>query len=147
MVQRYVYNKIMLRDDCNNDNWKERFLSVLPPHFEEKVRCNIRDRCDWKIPYSEMTHGDLTSLIHFVAMELCTDLNLKEQLKKDQKISCNELGSCCQDFGFPILKPPSTKKTSKEERSGTSAPTRGSSRKKGYSKDNRIKKTSHEDKC
>ena len=30
-----------------------------------------------------MIYGDLTSLIHFVAMELCTDLELKEQLKKD----------------------------------------------------------------
>ena len=54
-----------------------------------------------------MTYGYLTSLIHFVAMELCTDLKLKEQLKKDKKISSNELESFCQDFGFPGLRPPS----------------------------------------
>uniref|UniRef100_UPI00339624F5 hypothetical protein n=1 Tax=Acinetobacter baumannii TaxID=470 RepID=UPI00339624F5 len=79
--------KVMLRDDCKNDYWKERFLSGLPPRFAEKIRSKIRDRCEGKIPYSDMTYGDLTSLIHFVAMELCTDLKLKEQLKKDQKFS------------------------------------------------------------
>ena len=105
--------KVMLRDDCHNDYWKERFLSGLPPHFAENVRSKIRDRCEGKIPYSDMTYGDLTSLIHFVAMELCTDLKLKEQLKKDQKFSSNELGSFCQDFGFPSHKPPSAKKLKK----------------------------------
>ena len=30
--------KVMIREDCNNDYWKERFLSGLPPHFFEKVR-------------------------------------------------------------------------------------------------------------
>ena len=35
--------KVMLRDDCNNDYWKERFLSGLPPHFAKKVRSKVRD--------------------------------------------------------------------------------------------------------
>ena len=116
--------KYIPRDDCNNDYWKERFLSGLPPNFAEKVRSKIRDRCDGKIQYSEMTYGDLTSLIHFVAMELCTDLKLKVHLKKDQKFSSNELGCFCQDFVFPSLKAPSTIKTSKEQLSGKSAPKR-----------------------
>ena len=47
-------------------------------------------------------------------MELCTDLKLKEQLKKDQKFSVSELGSFYQDFGFPILKPPSVRKVSRK---------------------------------
>ena len=70
--------KVMLKDDYNNNYLKERFLSGLPPHFAEKVQSKIRDWCEGKIPYSEMTYGDLTSLVHFVAMELCTDLNLKK---------------------------------------------------------------------
>ena len=87
--------KVMLRDDSNNDYWKERVLCGLPPNFAEKVRFKIRDRCEGEIPYSEMTYEDLTSLIHFVVMEVCTDLKLKEQLRKDKKISINELGSFC----------------------------------------------------
>ena len=102
--------KVMLRDDCNNNYSKERFLSGLPPHFEEKVRCKITDRYEGKIPYSEMTYGDLTSLINFVALDLCTDLKLKKQLKKDQKFSSNELGSFFQDFIIPRSKSPLSKK-------------------------------------
>ena len=118
--------KVMLRDDCNNNYSKERFLSGLPPHFEEKVRCKITDRYEGKIPYSEMTYGDLTSLIHFVDIELCTNLKLTEQLKKDHKFSSNELRSFCQDFGFPSLKPPSSRKISNKERSRKSSPKRRS---------------------
>ena len=99
----------MLREKYNNDYWKERFLSGLPLHFGEKFRSKIRDWCEGKIPYYEMTYGDLTSLIHFVAMELCTDLKLKEQ-----KFWSYEHGSFCQDFGFPSLKPPSAKKVLKK---------------------------------
>lgn len=96
-------NKVMIRPDCNNDYWKERFLSGLPSHFAEKVRTKIRDRCNGKIPYPQLFYGDLTSIINVVAIDLCTDLKLKDQLKRDQKKTAKELGSFCQDFGFPVL--------------------------------------------
>ncbi|TMW96895.1 hypothetical protein EJD97_006586 [Solanum chilense] len=83
--------KLMIREDCNNDYWKEHFLSGLPPHLAEKVRSKIRDRFEGNIPYSQLSYGDLISLINFVAMELCTDLKLKEQLKNYQKFSIFEL--------------------------------------------------------
>ena len=66
---------------------------------------------------------------HFAAMGLCTDLKLKEQLKKDQKFSSNELGSFCEDFGFPSLNPNSSRKISKNERSGKSSPKKRSPKK------------------
>ena len=103
-------------------------LVDYPLIFAEKVQSKIRDRCEGKIPYSKMTYGDLTSLIHFVAMELYTDLKLKEQLKKDKKFSSNELGSFSLDFGSPNLKPPPAKKISKKERSRKSIPKRRSSK-------------------
>ncbi|KAK4706952.1 hypothetical protein R3W88_033489 [Solanum pinnatisectum] len=62
----------MIRSDCNNDYWKERFISGLPTYFTEKVRSKIRDRCEGKIPYSQQVYGDLISLISVVAMELYT---------------------------------------------------------------------------
>ena len=77
-------NKVMIRQDCNNDYWKERFISGLPPHFAEKVRSKIKDRCEGKIPYSLLSYGDLISVVTIVAMELCTDLKLREQLKNDR---------------------------------------------------------------
>ena len=84
-----------------------------------------------------MTYGDLSSLIHFVAMELCTDLNLKEQLKKDQKFSSNMLGSFFQEFGFPSLKLPSAKRLPKIERTKNSSPEKKSSKSKGTSRGKR----------
>ena len=95
--------KVMIREDCNNDYWKERFLSGLPPHFAEKVRSKIRYRCEGKIPYSQLSYGDLISLINFVAMELCTDLKLKEQLKKDQKFQFSNLAAFVKTLDFQFL--------------------------------------------
>lgn len=52
------FAKVMIRSDCNNDFWKERFISGLPPLFAEKVRTKIRDRCEGKISYAHLTYGD-----------------------------------------------------------------------------------------
>lgn len=67
-------NKVMIRTDCNNDYWKARFLSSLPAHFAKKVRTKIRDRCNGKIPYPQLSYGDLISIINVVAIDLCIDL-------------------------------------------------------------------------
>ena len=96
-----------------------------------------------------MTHCDLTSMIDFVAMELCTDLKLHEQLNKDQNFSSNELGSFCQDFGFPSLKSPSSKRLPKIERTKNSSPEKKFCKRKGTSRGKRSKKASHKtsDEC
>nr|XP_025884948.1 uncharacterized protein LOC109119544 [Solanum lycopersicum] len=108
--------KVMIRQDCNNDYWKEHFISGLPSHFAEKVRSKIKDRCEGKIPYNLLSYGDLITVLTIVAMELCTDLKLKEQLNRDKRMTSAELGSFCQDFGFPSLKPPSANKADKNTR-------------------------------
>ena len=138
--------KVMIREDFNNDYWKQRFLSGLPPHFSEKVRSKIRDRCEGKIPYSHISYGDPICLINFVAMELCTDLKLMEQLKKDQKFLVSENGIFYKYFGFQIHKPPSARKVSKKERSGKSPDCKKSPRRKKHLK-KRSKHTSQKDKC
>lgn len=30
-------NKVMIREDCNNDYWRECFLTGLPPYFAKKI--------------------------------------------------------------------------------------------------------------
>lgn len=111
-------SKVMIRPDCSNDYWKERFLSGLPSLFAEKVRTKIRDRYNGKIPYPQLSYGDLIRTINMVATDLCTDLKLEEQLKKDPRKTAHELESFCQDFGFAVLKPPSARKPGKKERRG-----------------------------
>ncbi|KAH0665125.1 hypothetical protein KY285_026331 [Solanum tuberosum] len=93
-------SKVMIRPDCNLDLWKERFISGLPPLFADKVRTKIQDRNNGNIPYGSLTYGDLVSTINIVTLELCTDIKLKHQLKKEQSSSRKELGSFCRDFGF-----------------------------------------------
>ncbi|KAH0675768.1 hypothetical protein KY285_023569 [Solanum tuberosum] len=74
------------------------------------------DRNDGRIPYSQLTYGDLVSTINIIGLELCTDIKLKHQLKKEQSSSRRELGSFCQDFGF-ITPPDRVKKDKKPHRS------------------------------
>ncbi|KAH0689011.1 hypothetical protein KY289_016369 [Solanum tuberosum] len=108
-------SKVMIRPDCNLDFWKERFISGLPPLFADKVRTKIQDRNNGSIPYGNLTYGDLISTINVVALELCTDIKLKQQLKKEQSSSRKELGSFCRDFGF--ITPPDKIKKDKREKS------------------------------
>ncbi|KAH0654226.1 hypothetical protein KY289_031904 [Solanum tuberosum] len=108
-------SKVMIRPDCNLDFWKERFISGLPPLFADKVRTKIQDRNNGNIPYGNLTYGDLVSTINVVALELCTDIKLKHQLKKEQSSSRKELGSFCRDFGF--ITPPDKIKKDKREKS------------------------------
>ncbi|KAH0674514.1 hypothetical protein KY290_024788 [Solanum tuberosum] len=75
-----------------------------------------KDRNDGRIPYSQLTYGDLVSTINIVGLELCTDIKLKHQFKKEQSFSGRELGSFCQDFGF-ITPPDRVKKDKKPHRS------------------------------
>ncbi|KAH0775051.1 hypothetical protein KY290_012188 [Solanum tuberosum] len=113
---KYAFlSKVMIRPDCNLDFWKERFISGLPPLFADKVRTKIQDRNNGSIPYRNITYGDLVSTINVVALELCTDIKLKHQLKKEQSSSRKELGSFCRDFGF--ITPPDKIKKDKKEKS------------------------------
>ncbi|KAH0650257.1 hypothetical protein KY284_030169 [Solanum tuberosum] len=98
-LDKFIYykhaflSKVMIRPDCNLDFWKECFISGLPPLFADKVRTKIQDRNNGNIPYSNLTYGDLVSTINIVALELCTDIKLKHQLKKEQSSSRKELGN------------------------------------------------------
>ncbi|XP_070049300.1 uncharacterized protein [Nicotiana tomentosiformis] len=62
-----------------------------------------------------MTYDDLVSIINVVGLELCTDIKLKNQLKKEQHSSRRELGSFCQDFGYTNIVATSTHSTKKNK--------------------------------
>lgn len=70
-------NKVKIREDCNHDYWKEKFISGLPTLFAEKVRTKLKDRFEGKIPWSNLTYGDIISFINVTKLELCTDIKLK----------------------------------------------------------------------
>ncbi|XP_058003922.1 uncharacterized protein LOC131180593 [Hevea brasiliensis] len=52
---------VMLREDSNLPFWKEKFLAGLPPLLGEKVRNKIKEQNNEKIPYDQLTYGELIS--------------------------------------------------------------------------------------
>ena len=99
----------MLRLDCNQPFWKEKFISGLPKLFSERIRIKIRDHYNGQIPYDKLTYGEIISIVIAEGIKLCNDFKLKQQMKNEQKIYKNEFGSFCSQFGFSQkeTKPPS----------------------------------------
>ena len=93
-------SKVLTREDCNNDFWKEKFLSGFPPLFAERVRTEIRSKHNGNIPYSQYTYGELGAEVVSEGLALCNDLKLKKQLKKDKTLGKMTLGDFCEQFGF-----------------------------------------------
>ncbi|XP_059281056.1 uncharacterized protein LOC132034705 [Lycium ferocissimum] len=115
--------KVMIREEFVVMIYeKERFISGLPSLFAEKVRTKIKDRFNGRIPYENLTYGDIISYINVTGLDLCTDLKLKHFLKKDQQQSRKDLGSFCQDFGFEKISAPSKKSSKIVKKSTTSKP-------------------------
>ncbi|XP_070040874.1 uncharacterized protein [Nicotiana tomentosiformis] len=67
-----------------------------------------------------MTYEDLVSIVNVVGLELCTDIKLKSQLKKERFSSRKGLGSFCQDFDYTNVVAPSTLSSKKDKNSRSS---------------------------
>ncbi|RVW30385.1 RING finger and transmembrane domain-containing protein 2 [Vitis vinifera] len=55
--------KVMLRSDCNQSFWKEKFISGLPRLFSERIRIKIRERFNGQISYDKLTYGEIISIV------------------------------------------------------------------------------------
>ncbi|WKA12164.1 hypothetical protein VitviT2T_029580 [Vitis vinifera] len=108
--------KVMLRSDCNQSFWKEKFISGLPKLFSERIRIKIREQYNGQIPYDKLTYGEIISIVIAEWIKLCNDFKLKQQMKNEQKIYKNEFGSFCSQFGFSQKEtmPPSKQKPSRK---------------------------------
>ncbi|KAH9723718.1 hypothetical protein KPL70_007221 [Citrus sinensis] len=58
------FTRLFLRDDANHVTWKEKFLAGLPTLLGEKVRNSIKALYDNRIPYDELTYGELVSFVN-----------------------------------------------------------------------------------
>ncbi|KAH9722796.1 hypothetical protein KPL70_006845 [Citrus sinensis] len=58
------FTRLFLRDDANHITWKEKFLAGLPTLLGEKVRNSIKALYDNRIPYDELTYGELVSFVN-----------------------------------------------------------------------------------
>ncbi|HEX9739224.1 MAG TPA: zinc finger CCHC domain-containing protein [Ignavibacteriaceae bacterium] len=102
--------KVMLRPDCKEPYWKEKFIAGLPNLFAEKVRNTLREKYNSQIPYRDLTYGELISYINKEGLAICSNLRLNAKPKKDKITGRRELGDFCEQYGYEPLKAPSKHK-------------------------------------
>ena len=55
-------SRVMLRDDCTESFWKEKFINGLPSLFAHKIR-DVLNQSTGNIEYDNLTYGDIISTI------------------------------------------------------------------------------------
>ncbi|GAV88564.1 hypothetical protein CFOL_v3_31986, partial [Cephalotus follicularis] len=110
--------KVLTREDTNQPYWKEKFITRLPTLFAEKNKSKYREKHRGVVPYETLTYGDIVSTITKTGLEICNDIKMGKQIKRDSKTYKKELGDFCTQFGYEPFKPaPSkTKKLQNQKR-------------------------------
>ncbi|KAH9735729.1 hypothetical protein KPL71_017843 [Citrus sinensis] len=103
------FTRLFFRDDANHTTWKEKFLAGLPTLLGEKVRNSIKALYDNRIPYDELTSGELVSFVNKEGLKICQDLKLQKRLKCELKRSKQELCSFCKQFNYDPFKTSTSK--------------------------------------
>ncbi|KAH9792314.1 hypothetical protein KPL71_004069 [Citrus sinensis] len=98
------FTRLFLRDDVNHVTWKEKFLAGLPTLLGEKVRNSIKALYDNRVPYDELTYGELVSFVNKEGLKICQDLKLQRRLKWELRKSKQELGGFCKQFNYDPFK-------------------------------------------
>ena len=95
----------MLKLDCKQSFWKEKFISELPRLFFENIKIKIREQFNGQIHYDKLTYGEIINIVIVEGISLCNDFKLKQQMKSEQKYK-NEFGTFCSQFNKKETKPP-----------------------------------------
>ncbi|KAH9679454.1 hypothetical protein KPL71_026141 [Citrus sinensis] len=103
------FHRLFLRDDANHVTWKEKFLAGLPTLLGEKVRNSIKALFENRIPYDELTYGELVSFVNKEGLKICQDLKLQKRLKQELRKSKQELGGFCKQFNYDPFKASTSK--------------------------------------
>nr|KYP66817.1 polyprotein [Cajanus cajan] len=106
----YVDNFIMMvmtRADCKENFWKEKFIAGLPPVFATKVREKLSQTYDENL--QELTYGRIIAVIKNTALEICNNMKLEKQIKRQKESGIKELGNFCAQYGYGGIVPPSRK--------------------------------------
>lgn len=104
-------SKVYTREDSQNDFWKEKYISGLPPFFAEKVRDRIRQQNNGIIPYAQYTYGDISAEIVAEGINLCNDIKLHKQMQRDKLMGKKVIGDFCEQIGLEQLRPETSGKS------------------------------------
>ncbi|GAV84490.1 LOW QUALITY PROTEIN: MP domain-containing protein, partial [Cephalotus follicularis] len=110
--------KVLTREDANQPYWKEKFITGLPILFAEKIKNKYREKHKGSVyfTYEKLTYGDIVSTITKTGLEICYDIKMSKQIKKDSKTYKKELGDFCTQFGYETFKPPLSKNLQNQKR-------------------------------
>ena len=123
--------RVYTREDSQQLFWKENFLVGLPRSLGDKVRDKIRSQsANEDIPYDILSYGQLISYIQKVALKICQDDKIQKQLAKEKAQNKKDLGSFCEQFGFPACPKQKKRQNPKKEFQKKYASKRGLSGKK-----------------
>ncbi|GAV76870.1 hypothetical protein CFOL_v3_20343 [Cephalotus follicularis] len=100
--------KVLTREYTNQHYWKEKFITSLPILFAEKIKNKYRESNNGIVPYDTLTYGDIVSTITKTGLEICNNIKMSKQIKRDTKVDKKELGDFCTQFGYESFKPPSS---------------------------------------
>ncbi|GAV56579.1 LOW QUALITY PROTEIN: zf-CCHC domain-containing protein, partial [Cephalotus follicularis] len=89
--------KVLTREDANQPYCKEKFITGLPTLFAEKIKTKYRENHKGVVPYETLTYEDIISTITKTGLEICNDIKMSKQTKRD-KFYKNELGDFCTQF-------------------------------------------------
>ncbi|KAH0677979.1 hypothetical protein KY285_025780 [Solanum tuberosum] len=120
LAEHQVYNKLhemgvaitayKIRGSADNDA-----ASMIIAGFTGMLKHWWDNYCTNEIKQLIINATATETVVKMEALELCTDIKLKHQLKKEQSSSRKELGSFCKDFSF--ITPPDKIKKDKKEKS------------------------------
>ncbi|GAV88836.1 zf-CCHC domain-containing protein, partial [Cephalotus follicularis] len=105
--------KVLTREDANQPYWKEKFITGLPTLFAKKIKNKYREKHKGVVPYDKLTYGDIVSTITKTGLEICYDIKMSKQIKRESKTYKKELGDFCTQFGYETFKPPPSKNLQK----------------------------------
>ena len=92
--------KVMLRTDCREPYWIERFIAGLQCLFAEKIRNNLREKYNNQIRYKDLTYGEIISYINKEGLTMCSNQRQNAKLKKDKITGKNELGDFYEQYSY-----------------------------------------------
>ncbi|PIN26462.1 hypothetical protein CDL12_00787 [Handroanthus impetiginosus] len=131
---------VMTRKDCNEDFWKEKFLSGLPKAFAERMRNKLKAKYNNNIPYSQLEYGDLAAEVIAEGINFCNDLKLKRQFELERQGNREILGNFCEQIGYqPIDYPKKETKDWKKKRKKDYHPKEKFKRKEKTSSNEKLK--------
>ncbi|GAV80053.1 hypothetical protein CFOL_v3_23515, partial [Cephalotus follicularis] len=95
--------KVLTREDANQPYWKEKFITDLPTLFAEKIKSKYREKHKGVVPYETLTYGDIISTITKTGLEICNDIKMSRQIKRDSKFYKKYYRSNIILFSFRIF--------------------------------------------